>query len=196
MSAWIRRSILHHRKKHPAAMGAVEVNAFLSHLAVALNVSASTEAQALSALVFLANLLVVREGNGNKDRRTMLPESLRPALQAQITEVRRLHARDLAQGLGDVWLPDALDRKYPGAGRETAWQYVFPATRISFDPRAGVRRRHHLEESVVQRAVKAAVRAAHIEKHAGCHTLRHCAASPVMPKPVAFHVCFRVGGSA
>jgi len=81
---------------------------------------------------------------------------------------------------GDVWLPDALQRKYPGPGRETAWQYVFPAARISLDPRGGVRRRYHLEESAVQRAVKAAVRAANIDKAAGCHTLRHSFATHLL----------------
>ncbi len=110
----------------------------------------------------------------------MLPDSLRTALQAQVAEVRRLHARDVARGFGDVWLPDALSRKYPGAGREIAWQYVFPAARISIDPRSGVQRRHHLEESSVQRAVKTAVRAARIEKAAGCHTLRHSFATHLL----------------
>jgi len=129
---------------------------------------------------FAANLLVVREGKGGKDRRTILPESLRTALQAQVAAVRRLHDRDLASGFGDVWLPDALSRKYPGAGRELAWQYVFPAARISFDPRSGVQRRHHLDESVVQRSVKTALHAARIEKHAGCHTLRHSFATHLL----------------
>ena len=113
----------------------------------------------------------------------MLPETLRGALQAQIAQVRRIHGRDLAIGAGEVWLPEALSRKYPGAGRELAWQYVFPASRISLDPRSGVRRRHHLDESAVQRAVKTAVRAAGINKLAGCHTLRHHAASRFMPSP-------------
>jgi len=110
----------------------------------------------------------------------MLPDVLRASLQAQVAEVRRLHTRDLARGFGEVWLPDALSRKYPGAGRELAWQYVFPAAKISIDPRSGMQRRHHLDESSVQRAVKNAVRAAAIEKAAGCHTLRHCAATHLL----------------
>ena len=249
---WIRRYILFHRKRHPASMGAEEVNGFLSHLAVDGQVSASTQAQALSALVFLyrnviddplpwmdeivraqrpkrlpvvlsrdevatvfshlegtprivasllygaglrllealrlrvkdidfaANIVVVRDGKGGKDRRSMLPESLRAALRTQIESVRRLHARDLAQGGGEVWLPDALSRKFPAAGRDLAWQWVFPSARLSIDPRSGVQRRHHLDESAIQRAVKSAVRRARIEKMAGCHTFRHSFATHLL----------------
>jgi integron integrase len=226
-------------------MGADEVNAFLSHLAVEGNVSASTQAQALSALVFLyrnvlddplpwiddmvrarrsrklpvvlsreevrsllgamtgtsrlvaailyggglplletlrlrikdvdfaTRLLVVREGKRAKDRRTMLPDSLQQPLHAQIEWVRRIHRKDLAADRGEVWLPDALERKYANARREFGWQYLFPASRLAVDPRSGIERRHHLDESAVQRPVKQAVRAAGIEKNAGCHTLRH-----------------------
>jgi integron integrase len=249
---WTKRFVLFHHKRHPAAMGRDEVNAFLSHLAVDANVSASTQAQALSALVFLyrhvlddplpwmdeivrasrprklpvvlsreevgsvlgamkgttrlvasilyggglrlmealrlrvkdvdfaARLLVVREGKGAKDRRTMLPDSLQQPLRAQLEAVRRIHDNDLVAGHGEVWLPDALARKFVNAGREFAWQYVFPASRTAVDPRSGIERRHHLDESAVQRAVKDAVRQAGINKHAGCHTLRHSFATHLL----------------
>jgi integron integrase len=250
--AWTKRYVLFHRKRHPAAMGAEEVNAFLSHLAVEGHVSTSTQAQALSALVFLyrhvledplpwiddivrarrsrklpvvlsreevrlllgamrgvprlvaavlyggglrllealrlrvkdvdfsARLLVVREGKGAKDRRTMLPDSLSRPLQAQVEFVRRVHRKDVAAGRGEVWLPDALERKYANAARELAWQYLFPASRLSVDPASGIERRHHLDESAVQRAVKEAVRGVGIQKNAGCHTLRHSFATHLL----------------
>lgn len=242
---WVRRFILANGKRHPREMGAREVEAFLTHLAMHGHVSASTQNQALSALLFLyrevlqvdlpwmenirrakkperlpvvlsreevaallaemngvtwlmAGLLygaglrlmecvrlrvqdvafvrrevTVRRGKGGKDRRTMLPAMVVDALQGQIAEARRTHERDLAAGFGAVWLPDALARKYPNAAREWAWQYVFPASSRSTDPRSGVERRHHLDETVLQRAVKQAVRRARIDKPATCHTLRH-----------------------
>jgi integrase len=110
----------------------------------------------------------------------MLPDSLQEALRSQIDDVRRIHRKDLAAGRGEVWLPNALDRKYSNAGRELAWQYVFPASRESVDPRSGIERRHHLDESAVQRAVKEAVREAGIDRQAGCHTLRHSFATHLL----------------
>lgn len=242
---WVRRFILANGKRHPRELGAREVEAFLTHLAMRVHVSASTQNQALSALLFLyrevlqvelpwmenirrakkperlpvvlsreeaaallaemngvtwlmAGLLygaglrlmecvrlrvqdvdfvrreiTVRRGKGGKDRRTMLPAMMVDALQGQLAEARRTHERDLAAGFGAVWLPDALARKYPNASREWLWQYVFPASSRSIDPRSGVERRHHLDETVLQRAVKQAVRRARIDKPATCHTLRH-----------------------
>lgn len=242
---WVRRFILANGKRHPRELGAREVEAFLTHLAMHGRVSASTQNQALSALLFLyrevlqidlpwmenirrakkperlpvvlsreevaallaemngvtwlmASLLygaglrlmecvrlrvqdvdfvrreiTVRQGKGGKDRRTMLPAMIVDDLQGQLAEARRVHERDLAAGFGAVWLPDALARKYPNAARDWAWQYVFPASSRSIDPRSGVERRHHLDETVLQRAVKQAVRRARIDKPATCHTLRH-----------------------
>lgn len=249
---WIKRYIIFHNKTHPAAMGPEHVNAFLTKLAVDKKVSASTQAQALSALVFLyrnvlddplpwiadiiraarpkklpvvlsreevsdvlgritgtphlvlsllygsglrlleglrlrvkdvdtmACIVTVRDGKGGKERRTMLPESLRDSLRAQIEMVRRIHREDLAGGYGAVWLPNALAKKYPSAPMEFAWQYVFPAPRISLDPRTGIERRHHLDESGIQKAVRSAGLKARLEKPIGCHTMRHSFATHLL----------------
>ena len=215
---WIRRYIFFHGKRHPAEMGAAEVTSFLTSLAVRDKVAASTQNQALSALLFLyrevlglelpwlddvvrakrpqhlpvvltrdevravlqrldgvprPNQILIRDGKGHKDRVTMLPASVKSVLSAHIERVREQHQADVRYGAGWVELPGALTRKYPNAGRDWGWQWVFPATRLYMDGLTGQRRRHHLHESVLQRAVKDAVRGAGIAKPATCHTFRH-----------------------
>ena len=249
---WIRRFILFHGKRHPSEMGSAEVRAFLTHLAVQGKVAASTQNQALSALVFLyrhvleqpfpdvedvvrakrparlpvvftreevsrvlrsmqgthalmAGLLYgsglrlleclrlrvkdiqsnpaqipVRDGKGQKDRVTLLPERLIDPLRLHLRAVRRTHQDDLQAGFGDVFLPDALGRKYPRAGTSWGWQYIFPAAKRSLDPRSGQERRHHASEDALQRAVRAAVRRAGVNKPASCHTFRHSFATHLL----------------
>jgi len=249
---WIKNFILYHKKRHPQVMGEKEINAFLTHLAVAKNVAASTQNQALCAILFLYkevlkmeigeieglvwakkpskipvvftrdearrvieqlngdyklmvlllygaglrlmeclrlrvqdidlgyNQITVRNGKGDKDRVTILPKSVEPLLKAHLINIKKIHDKDLQNGCGEVYLPYALEKKYPNANREWKWQYVFPATQISKDPRSGKERRHHIHESVLQRVVKTAIRKAGIQKHAGCHTFRHSFATHLL----------------
>ncbi|MCE9567086.1 MAG: integron integrase [Planctomycetes bacterium] len=249
---WAERFIRFHKIRHPDTMAEPEVNAFLTHLAVERNVAASTQNQALCALLFLyenvlgrplnriegviranqpkrlpvvltrpevrlvlsklddtyrlmaqlmygsglrlleclrlrvkdidfaASEILVREGKGNKDRRTMLPAALRQPLRAHLDGVRLQHEKDLTAGFGRVFLPHALDRKLPNAAAEFIWQYVFPSAKISTDPRSGEKRRHHAHESAISKAITEAVRLAKLPKRATSHSFRHSFATHLL----------------
>jgi integron integrase len=124
--------------------------------------------------------IIVRDGKGQKDRRTILPEPLIEPLWHHLARVRLQHAENVRQGCGSVYLPYAPERKYPNAAIEWVWQYAFPASKISIDPRSGLRRRHHASEDRLQRVVKEAIRHAGIDKRASCHTLRHSFATHLL----------------
>jgi integron integrase len=251
---WIRRFVLYHGKRHPSELGEREISRFLSHLAVDSGVSAATQNQALSALLFLyrevlkqdfpwltdvvrakrsrrvpvvlsrdevrgvieqltgtrrlvvellygsglrlleglrlrvkdvdfhRNQLTVRDGKGAKDRPAVLPLGLKEKLMREVESVRVQHEHDLERGAGWVSLPFALGRKYPNAGQECGWQWVFPATRTYYHRETGQRRRHHLHESVIQKAVKSATRISGTPKRVTCHTFRHSFATHLLEK--------------
>ncbi|MFZ3193319.1 MAG: integron integrase [Moraxellaceae bacterium] len=249
---WVKRFVLFHNKRHPSEMGAVEVTAYLSYLAVEQGVSSSTHQQALSALLFLyrevlgcdlpwlsqlsrpkkstrlpavlsksevallfshlsgihllmarllygtgmrlmellqlrikdidlhSNQITIRAGKGDKDRVTMLPQSLVEEVNKQIKQAESLFLADRAQMRPAVYMPFALDKKYPAAGQQLAWFWLFPAKAESLDPQSGITRRHHTHEQAVQRAIKNAVVKSGITKQASTHTLRHSFATHLL----------------
>lgn len=178
--SWVRRYVRFHGVRLPDEMGPAEITQFLTDLAVQQGVSAATQNQAASALVFLyrevlgreleREEILVRAGKGNRDRVTMLPQSLLEDVGAQVERVRGIFTEDLKRGGGYVLLPGALERKSPADGRAFPWQYLFPATRASRDSQTSRLTRHHLHPSAIQRCVKRAVRTSGIAKRATCHT--------------------------
>jgi len=147
-------------------------------------------------LDFERKLIYVRAAKGGKDRTALFPESIHPLMKSQVEAVEKLHLEDLADGYGEVYLPGALARKYPNATKSFGWQYVFPSRTLSTDPRSGKTRRHHVLESGLQKAVKAAVGKAGITKPVTCHTFRHCFATHLLENGVNIRVVQELMGHA
>ena len=178
-------------KRLPVVFSRAEVQSVLAHLSGTYHLIASllygaglrlNEATRLRVkdIDFAASQITVREGKGNKDRVTMLPQSIRSSIQQHLLKVRVLHDKDLQEGFGRVYLPYALARKYPTADRAFAWQYVFPALKRSVDPRTGTERRHHITPESMQRAVRSAIKLARISRNGSCHTFRHSFATHLL----------------
>jgi len=170
---------------HEEAMELIDLMSGTTQLVVKLLYGAGLrQAEALNLRIkdidFGMNEIVVRQGKGGKDRRTVLPSTLRDELHLQVDRVRVLHAEDVAQGYGDVYIPEALARKYPSAGRETGWQFLIPSTRIGADPATGVLRRHHLHHTAVTKALRKVKRDSAVNKHVTCHTFRHSFATRLL----------------
>lgn len=253
---WVRRYIHFHKGRHPREMSAKEITEFLSFLAVKKNVAASTQNQALNAILYLyrkvlekdpglfenliwakrskylpavltieevkavlshlkgtqwligcllygtgmrlieclrlrvkdldfeRNLILVRDAKGQKDRAVPFPQHVKDPLKRHLEKVKALHKKDILEGYGKVYLPFALETKYPNANTQWCWQYVFPSVKRSVDPRSGVIRRHHLYDSIMQEAVAKAVKDAGVAKKVNCHTFRHSFATHLLDSGV------------
>lgn len=185
--SWIRCFIRFHHLRRPRVMDTVEIHQFLTHLAVVVRLIYGTGLRIEEAMMlrvkdldFERRVVTVRAGKGNKDRRTVLPGRLVEPLQHHLKMVKSIHAKDLSEGWGKLLLPDALARKYVSAAQEWVWQWVFPQQYRWRNRQTGTQGRHHLDKSVIQKAVRKAVLASGLSKPAGCHTFRHSFATHLL----------------